>query len=160
MSHGEILMSLTSDPSMRSIRQQFLIAGAFDKQRKFDFEILQDLPKDSKVIWEIPLSLFLGLRKQLHGKVKINKKEKIVEIELPSIKSIYLQDILLDKSARHKCHFIIKRSKGLENGWHYLAIRQIYNKYEVGRVTFAIGKQVKNSDYSCKDEHKITYKKT
>ncbi len=146
------------DPAADPMIQQFLVSGAFDKRRKFDLEIQQRLPKESAVVWEIPLDLYLRLRKQPSGKIKINKKEKIVEITLPSLKNIYLNDIVLEKSAHHKCRFIIKGSKGLKNGWHYVSIRQIYENFEVGRVTVAIGTREKDSTHNCDDvEQKKKY---
>ena len=64
--------------------------------------------------------------------------ENTASLLLPNIRSIQLSDIPLTRSAREKSRFLIKGSRRIKNGWHYLAISQIHEGDEVGRVTWAI----------------------
>jgi serine protease len=120
------------DPSM----MPFLIAGAPDRPRVFELEILRDLPRDAKARLQVPLGLAAKLRKAGSLKMQIDHKRRFATIELPPIPRIRLSSVRLGAGARYPSRFLVHGSKAMEGGGHSIAIRQLFEKQEVGRVTW------------------------
>ena len=121
----------------------FIVAGAPDKARLFDLEIMQRLPEDAKVWWQMPLGLYATLPKDLFGEAKIDKKNQTVTVLMPRLRNIPLCNVKIGRSARHKCKFLVQGAKGYKNGLHSIAIRQMFEAEEVGRVTRMLSTQQK-----------------
>jgi hypothetical protein len=132
------VVELPSDPSVERVVLPFLIAGAPDEARVFDLEIQRKLPEDVRVWLELPIVAYVAMRKSLFREVKINKKTQLVTALLPRIRSLPLCNVRLNRSSRHKCRLIIQGSKSLSKGSHSVAIRQIFEGLEVGRVTWVL----------------------
>jgi serine protease len=127
------------DPSADPSALHFNIVGSPDKSRVFDIEILRQLPEDVKVWLEVPYNLYAFIRKNNPDlPVKYDRKKGKVLLELTRQRLIRFSGVLLNRKLIYKCRFIVKPSKSLAKGTYHLAIRQIFEKEEVGRVTWAI----------------------
>ena len=116
----------------------FKITNAPDKKRKFDFQIFRQLPAGVDLWLEIPTK-FRGLLKGIEFlEGKENKKNGAIHLKLPRLRSIQFNSIILNAKARIPCRFYVKSSKALMKGVHQFGIRQLYNGYEVGRITWAL----------------------
>lgn len=132
------VVDVAPDPSAPAQKLDFFVAGAPDRPRRFDFEIQRKLPEDVEVWLEIPMHLIGATPPRNFPKVKFDRKKNTASLLLPNIRSIRLSDVPLTRSAREKSRFLIKGSRQIKIGWHYLAISQIHEGDEVGRVTWAI----------------------
>ena len=113
-----------------------IIAGAPDRSRNFDLEIIQRLPQEARVALEVPLALYGHLRRDSFLKADLDRKRKVAHIYLPLMRRLPFSNIKLSKGARHRCRLILS---GLneKNAWgHSVAVRQIFEQQEVGRVTW------------------------
>lgn len=135
------------DPAGDPAMLPFLVTGAPDRARVFDLQIIQRLPKDAHVWLEMPLSLAQKLNGRL-WKMEIDRKQQTARVSLPSQPVLDLYRIKLPVSARFKCRFIVKGAKGMEKGGHSIAIRQLYDCEEVGRVTWQF--HVRRKEEQCK----------
>ncbi len=124
------------DPSGDPAEFPFLIAGAPDRARVFDLEIIRRLPRESKVWLEVPLALAGKLTEGRLWQTKIDRKRQVVRLRLPSQPRIPLCGVRLAAGARYASRFLVQGAKGMEQGGHSIAIRQIFEGEEVGRVTW------------------------
>jgi subtilisin family serine protease len=131
------------DPSDPNATLPFNIVGAPDEARKFDFEIIRALPEEASLWLEMPFNLFAFTR--IKGiETNIDRKGNKVSVLLPPLRRFGICDLNLPKSARYKCRFVVKGGKGYENGLHQIAIRQVYENFEVGRVTWGLKVKTEN----------------
>jgi hypothetical protein len=61
-----------------------------------------------------------------------------VRILLPGVSKIGLKDIVLPPAAKYECRLLITGGQGYENGVYQVAVRQIFEGLEVGRVTWEL----------------------
>jgi hypothetical protein len=116
----------------------FIVAGAFDQKRVFDLQILQRRPRDVRVVWELPLSLFAQLPKADFAHVEIDEKQRRARVHLQPRPKLVLANVALNKSARHRCRFLFTGTPSLSDALCTLSIGQLYERTEVGRVTFRL----------------------
>lgn len=132
------VIEMMPDPSADPSFFAFNIVGSPDKSRKFTLEIMRQLPEDVKVWLEMPLNLYAQLDKDHRYPIKVDKKKRVVVMELVRQRRISLGEVLLNHKLKYQCRFIVKPAKSLAKGVYYLAIRQLFEKEEVGRVTWAL----------------------
>lgn len=124
------------DPSGDPTELPFIIAGAPDRARVFDLEILQGLPKGARVSLEVPLGLFAELKAGHLWKAEIDRKRQIALLYLPTQPRIAFCGARLAAGARHRARFLVRGGRGVRWGGNLLAIRQVYQDLEVGRVSW------------------------
>lgn len=132
------------DPPGPPSSYPFKITNAPDKRRQFNIQIFQQLPSDAELWFEVPLNskgLFKGID---FLEIKEDKKNKVIQLSLPHIRCIQFNAVILPAMARIKCRFLLKRSKMFKNGTYYFGIRQVYNQFEVGRITWILKPKTKN----------------
>lgn len=130
------VVDVDPDPQAAPAALDFVLPGSPDAMRVFDFEIRQQLPAGVKVTLEIPLALFAVLPKgNLPKPVMVRGG---VQLPLPPGRSLPFCGVRLGAGVRHRCRFLVKGDRGLERGGNRLAIRQIFDGEEVGRVTWAL----------------------
>jgi len=132
-----------ADPSIQS----FIVAGAPDRSRVFDLEVLQRLPRNAQAILEMPVQLFAGLPRNAFLGVKIDRKEQYVRVSLAHLRRLELSNVRLRKGARHRCRLIVTGLKGNQALGHSVAIRQLYEGQEVGRITWVFRHRSEREDY-------------
>ena len=121
-----------SDPSALA----FVIAGAPDGAREFRLEILRHLPRDARLQLEVPLGLAAKLRRGRLWTVAVNRERRTAIIDLPPLPRLDLGAIRLGAGARYRSRFIVHGSRSLKAGGHGVAVRQLFEKEEVGRVSW------------------------
>ena len=126
-----------ADPSF----YPFMIAGAPDESRRFDLEIIQLLPEHAKVVLEVPLGLMKALPRNPLLRADLDHKRQIACLSLPSLRSVPLNNVKLKKGAQFRCRLILKGMNGMEDQEHSVAIRQVFEEQEVGRVTWLFQQQ-------------------
>ncbi len=132
------VVDVSPDPSAEPAELAFIVAGAPDLGRYYDLEIIQRIPRDVEVWLEIPQSLFAFIPEIRFPEMKLSRKDKIARLKLPRFHRTLLRRVRIGRSVFHRCRFLVKGSKNLDRAWHSIAIRQIHNKEEVGRVTWAL----------------------
>ena len=120
-----------------TIKLPFQIAGAPDRARIFGLEIMQHIPRDIKVWLELPMMI---AKPFLHGQnleYKLDRKKGLIKLRLPARPSMKVPRIKLGKSARIKAQLVIEGNKKQQvQPGNRVAIRQLYDDMEVGRVTW------------------------
>jgi serine protease len=115
----------------------FKIMGAPDSQRTFDFEIVRD-PVDQAVIdFEIPLALMRRLPAGALPRPTIDDGQKIARYRLPRKRVVALQGVTLPARAAFACRFVIRTAAPPDGRLPTVAVRQLFKRLEVGRVTWA-----------------------
>jgi len=124
--------SAAGDPAV----MPFVIAGAPDRRRVFDLEIVQHLGKGARVWLEVPMGLAKQFLEGRRWKYDIHRKNRTVRLLLPTAPRLYLPEMRFGKAARMKARFTVD---GIKRGVHrgnWIAIRQLFKQEEVGRVTW------------------------
>jgi serine protease len=132
------VVEVLPDPSADPAVMDFLIVGAPDRAREFHFELLQQLPEGAKVWLEVPLAMMAVLPRDAFGRISIDRKAGRARLAVPFVRSLPLCDVRLGADARHRCRLVVQGGKGLARGLHRVALRQIYQDVEVGRVTLGL----------------------
>lgn len=132
------VVDVAPDPMADPAVFDFLIAGSPDAARVFDFEILQQLPHGVKVEWDVPQALLAVFPKAAFAAQAIDDKSVRARLTLPFVQRIPLCGVRLGAAARHRCRLIVRGSPGLAHGLHRVAIRQLFDGIEVGRVTWGL----------------------
>lgn len=114
----------------------FLIAGAPDRARIFSLEVFRNLPRDAKVQLQIPLGLVAKLRHGRLWKMQVDRKRRFALLEIPPLPRLEIGTIRLGARAKYPARFLVHGVAGMEKGGHGIAIRQLFEKEEVGRVTW------------------------
>ncbi|MGD8560089.1 MAG: S8 family peptidase [Gammaproteobacteria bacterium] len=130
------VVDLDPDAAVDSIQLPFQIAGAPDRARVFAMDIMQQMPKGAKVWLEIPMMmarLFLNGRNLEH---KFDRKKGKLNILLPAVPNMDIPKLKLGKGARIKAKLVVKGVKKHIQPGNRIAIRQLYEREEVGRVTW------------------------
>jgi len=126
------------DPdSADPIALPFQIAGAPDRARIFGLEIMQHIRKDIKVWLELPMMMAKPFLHARNLEYKFDRKKGMVKLRLPTAPSMKVPKIKLGKGARIKAQLVIEGNKKqrVQPG-NRIAIRQLYDGMEVGRVTW------------------------
>ncbi|HET7698372.1 MAG TPA: S8 family serine peptidase [Vicinamibacterales bacterium] len=124
------------DPDGDPAALPFVIAGAPDRAREFELQIVRNLPRDARLQLEVPLGLAAKLRRGRLWKVAIDRERRMALIDLPPLPRIDLGALRLGTGARYRSRFVVHGSAGLRGGGHGIAVRQLFEKEEVGRVSW------------------------
>ena len=121
----------------------FGVAGAPDAARLFELEIELDRPKAVQIRWEMPAGFVKALGPANAKLLKIKAGAKQAVGELPQERLVRLPGVRLTKSAHHSCSFLVQGNSQLLQRPARLAIKQLFDRVEVGRVTWELrGKRV------------------
>ena len=126
-----------TDPSILP----FIIAGAPDASRHFDLQIIQRLPEKAKAVIEVPLGLMAHLPRNSFVRADVNHEKQIATLRLPALRNVPLSNVKLRKGAQYRCRLIVTGLNGQKAQGHSVAIRQIFEEQEVGRVTWSFQQQ-------------------
>ena len=126
------------DPPTGLAVMDFLIAGAPDRGREFHFELLQQLPEGAKVWLEVPPAMIAVLPRDAFSGGAIDRRSGRVRLAVPSVRSLPFYDVRLGAGVRHRCRLVVQGGKGIAARLYRVALRQIYENVEVGRVTLGL----------------------
>jgi serine protease len=137
------------DPSADPAPMPFIIAGTpkGDRDRVFDLEIVQQLPPRAELWLEVPLALAGQLTPSPWWKTEIDRKAGAMHLRLPTQRRSALYRVRLAAGSRHRCRFILRRPQRTPLDGNGLAIRQLFERDEVGRVTWTFRRR-KHDDRS------------
>jgi serine protease len=130
------VIDVLADPAADPASAAFIVAGPPDGARFFDLRIYQDLPEGVDVWWEVPPALFGQLRTARFRDAKFDRDD--VRVLLPPVRELTIRRLRLGPKTRFKTRLRIHGNKGLDDGWHRIAVGQWERDREVGRVTFAL----------------------
>ncbi len=132
------------DPSGDPSALPFLIAGAPDRARAFDFEIIRRLPARAQLILEMPLALAGQIAERRMWKVEVDRKRGVARAVLPALPRLGVCGLKLPAAARHRCRFLVRGGKRVDFRGTGVAIRQVFEGLEVGRVTWEYASAKRN----------------
>jgi serine protease len=132
------VINVLADPRADPAIMEFVIAGAPDEPRRFDLEILQDLPDDVSVRWDVAPGFVNQIPDALLARAEAAVGKDGIGFMLPRLPALPLCGVLIPAGARLSCRFVVQPGKGLARGTHRVAIRQVWGGVEVGRVTWAL----------------------
>ncbi len=114
----------------------FLIAGAPDRPRRFDLELHLHFAEGARAMLEVPMELGKAFLEGRRWKYEVDRKKQVIRLHLPTVPRLFVPGVYLGKSARHKCRFVIEGVKKAVQKGNRVAIRQLFEQQEVGRVTW------------------------
>lgn len=118
------------------VQLRFLVPGAPDKARMMGLELISRLPKESKVFLEIPFAANRLISEWLPN-AKIEKEQRVILLPLKSTgRQMLFDSILLPAKSRYRMRLLVYIPEELRKYTYSIAIRQIWEKMEVGRVTW------------------------
>jgi hypothetical protein len=132
------VVDVLPDPSADPAVLDFLIAGSPDAARQFDLEVIQRMPQRARVELEVPLALLAVMPKTGFVSRKVDRRTGRARLMLPSTRGLPLCSVRLSAAARHRCRLLVHGDPALAGGLHRIAVRQIFDGIEVGRVTFGL----------------------
>jgi serine protease len=112
----------------------FNLTGADDKTLLFEFEIERRLPIDARLEFKGPLGIIHSLRGENQWKIIQGKRRDENQLLLPALPRIKFNKIRIPKGTRLQCELKVIPGKSKILQGHGIAIRQLYEKQEVGRV--------------------------
>lgn len=123
----------------------FVLAGAPDRERRFDFEIVQRLPKGVKLGLSLPRALATRLAQRQPALGLVEAGRGVARLELPQRPRLRFSRIRLAAGLYEPALFGIeaevaagrKDIQAIRKG-HSLAIRQLWRGEEVGRITWLL----------------------
>ena len=128
-------------PATGAAQVEFLIVGAPDKPRKFDFEIIQQLPASAPPIeLVIPSALFDALHSSAFGVTRFERPRGQVTLVLPRRPVLSLGQVLLHHKRPFRCHLMFHASREIM-ARHHVTIRQSFRGLEVGRIKWRFGRE-------------------
>jgi hypothetical protein len=115
----------------------FLAPGALDKNRLFDFEIISRLPEGSKIILEIP-SLWQRTLQYPIAVIKYKFRKGYFPCNIKYSGKHLLHSIELNAKSKAQLRLMIFIPEKYKKGEYTIAVRQLWEKQEVGRISWKI----------------------
>jgi serine protease len=122
------------DPPSATPPFEFKMAGAEDRARMFAFEIERRLPNDAVLELAGPVGLLVRLRGGNAWELSHDKERNLGRLVLPALPRIALDEVRLPRGARLPCAFTIRSRKEKVLYGHGVAIKQLFEGREVGRI--------------------------
>ncbi|HEX2113617.1 MAG TPA: S8 family serine peptidase [Alphaproteobacteria bacterium] len=127
-------INVVSSVSPRWLSDAFFIAGMYREARRFDFEIVHDLPAGTLVSLEMPIELAEQMRNANHMDIAVDESAGLARVAFRAEAAILLRDVGLPANARYAARFLVISEGVLADG--QLAIRQLCDGLELGRMTW------------------------
>jgi len=119
-------------------RLPFVISGAFDRGRRFGVESIGRLPRGSRVLLDVPLWLAQTLRPR-HCELDVDEETGLARVPLHPTGVQRLGTALLRAKAAARCCLLVRLPEEESACPYEIAVRQLYEDEEVGRVTWRLG---------------------
>ena len=114
----------------------FMAAGAPDKARRFGFEVVARLPREAKVLLELPIEFAHRLR--LPPLPSSTSRKGLVWIPINPAGRTRFEETSFPAKARIPMRLLVHIPKALRERAYELYARQLFENAEVGRVTFRL----------------------
>ncbi len=123
----------------------FLAPGAFDRVRPFQLLISARLPKGAKAFLEAPISFARRLR-LLSNQMELIGMRKVVHIPLPAPGIRLLPAAEFPTKSRTPMRLLVHIPEKFRNNAYEISVAQLFEKEEVGRVTWRLQPNVKRRE--------------
>jgi hypothetical protein len=120
--------------------------GAPDEVRLFDLEIIRRLPGGAKVWLEAPPTLALTLDPERMWRWGVGRERDNVALRLPAVPRLRLRNVPLGKENRYPVKIVVRGVREMARGGHSIAVRQLYEGEELGRVTWLFHRRRRRDD--------------
>lgn len=124
------------DPPDATIAFEFKVAGADDRARKFVLEVERRLPEQAVLELAGPIGLLARLRGENPWELTHDREGGSARLLLPPLPRVALAEVALPPGARLVCEFRVSEHKGNIAYGHGLAVRQLHEGQEVGRINW------------------------
>ncbi len=121
-----------------AVELPFLIQGAGKQALEMAVEVIKVLPKEIKVELEVPEKLIRPLGIPLKRLFLRSSEAKVARLRADDGRLQKLQPVRLHRRARYPAKLIVTLSKDTPVGDYYVAVRQTWERKEVGRVTWML----------------------
>ncbi len=118
---------------------RFLAPGAPDRARRLALEVMAKLPEDASAALEVPLGLYelLHERHQL-GTASIDPRRAVAVIRVNPHGRTRLGDVLFPARSRWSLRLLVQIPAEKRKRVYQIAVRQLWEREEVGRVTWQL----------------------
>ena len=120
----------------------FLVAGAWDAPRVFELETLADLPDGSRLLLEVPAWLGRDLKpapREFEEREDLDADDRQrVRIPVQPRGIVPLGAIELGANVRAASHVLVELPDEQEGAFYEVAVRQLFEGREVGRITWRL----------------------
>ncbi|HTS91489.1 MAG TPA: S8 family serine peptidase [Stellaceae bacterium] len=113
---------------------RFLIAGAPDEPRAFDFEIIQRLPSGARARLLLAPEVAAPLVRRQSWAARSVERVNAIDVLLPAAPRIGLAPTVLARGARYVSALALDLDPSVRLDGHSVVIRQLYCGIEVGRI--------------------------
>ncbi len=114
----------------------FVLAGAPDRPRLFDVEIVLHLRKGVRVWLQVPMGLARQFFRGRNWRYDLDRKKQTAKVLLPATPRIRVPKLRLPKGAKYRSGFVVEGTRKFVRPGNWIAIRQFYECREVGRITW------------------------
>lgn len=131
----------TADPTVPAGFKalKFMAPGAPDRARTMQLEIQARLPQKAKLQLEVPLAFFEMLHSGYRpGKVAIDAKRGVALLPLNATGRTLLAEVRFPARSRTGLRLLAQIPKELRKATYHITARQLFEKEEVGRVTWML----------------------
>jgi hypothetical protein len=122
----------------------FLMPGAFDEPRRFRLEVLAKLPAEARLLLELPLRLAAQMGEAAQ-QAEIDRERRVARLRLRPSGRHALPSLSLAAKARHRMRLLVAVPDELRQHRYQVAVRQIWEEQEMGRVTWLLAPKGKTS---------------
>jgi hypothetical protein len=127
------------------VAMPFLAPGAPDRARPMQLEVIARLPNKARVFWEMPVA-FLDLLPERFPHAVIDAKRKVARVPVRPSGNFRLPEVLFAAKSRTRMRLLAAIPPELRHARFQIAVRQLWEKQEVGRVTWMLAPKVRRSD--------------
>jgi len=120
----------------------FLVPGAFDEARRFRLDVIARLPVEARLELELPLALAALLGERITH-AEVDRKRRTMRIRLRPSGLQALPWLTLAAKARHRLRLLVAVPEKLRKHRYQVAVRQVWEEQEMGRVTWVLAPKVK-----------------
>jgi serine protease len=115
----------------------FQVTGADDQEREFELEVLQHRGRQARIFLEMELALAELLPERIRRSFAIDEEALLARIEIPRDGPMELGAVGLPAGSHYECRFVIRALRAISGRTvPTVAMRQLHEGYEVGRVTW------------------------
>lgn len=126
----------------RYVALPFLSPGAPDKARRFGLEVVARLPEGAQLRLEMPLNLLEALEPR-PSVIHVDRRRKVAIVALRPSGRQKLGEAVLPARSRSGLRLLVHVPKQQRKFAYEVAVRQLYEREEVGRVTWRLVAQRK-----------------
>ncbi|AXS40850.1 S8 family peptidase [Breoghania sp. L-A4] len=120
------------------VAMPFLVPGAFDEPRDFVVEFVGKLPREAKVMLELPVNFLQFMESELKFE-RIDRGKNLAVAVLPPSGRIRIGRGLMPAKARFRMRLLVAAGIKKKGADYSVAVRQLYRgEEEVGRVTWKL----------------------